>query len=116
MSDRALRVAESVRRELTELVREVRDPRVQGATLLTVTHVRVSDDLGVARVQISVIGDDPKGVIAGLERARGFLQREIGKRMHAKKIPELRFVLDDTQEKAGKVEELLREIHEQEKK
>src|SRR5262245_44902766 len=110
MSDRPARIAETIRRELAELIREVRDPRVQGATLLTITRVRVSDDLGVARVLVSVVGDDPKGVVAGLERAKGFLQGQIGRRMRAKKVPELRFVLDDTEERAGRVEALLDEI------
>jgi ribosome-binding factor A len=97
-------------RDLGELLREVKDPRVQGATLITVTHVKVSDDLSTARVMVSVIADDRGGVMKGLSKAAGFLQGRIGKRMAAKKVPELRFVLDDTEERAGRVDQILREI------
>src|SRR5947209_15382432 len=113
MGDRAIRFAESVRMELAELLPAVKDPRVSDAGLLTITHVRVSDDLSVARVQVAVHGADEeklKGVLKGLASAAGWLKREIGRRLRAKKVPELRFHLDDTDDKAGRVEELLRQI------
>ncbi|HZS39010.1 MAG TPA: 30S ribosome-binding factor RbfA [Polyangia bacterium] len=113
MSDRAIRFAESVRMELAALLPSVKDPRVSDAGLLTVTHVRVSDDLSVARVQVAVHGADDeqqRAVLKGLGSAAGWLKREIGRRLRAKKVPELRFHLDDTDDKAGRVEQLLREI------
>ena len=115
MGQRAERFANSIQRELVELIRDVKDPRVQSATLVTVTHVRVSDDFGVANVKISVIpgegsGFEAKQVVWGLRRAAGFLHNEVGRRLHAKKIPELRFFLDETEERAGKIDELLREV------
>ena len=84
---RAERVARSVQEELTGLLREVKDPRVADAGLLTVTHVRVSDDLGVARVQVAVRRFDGQPatdeqiatVLAGLNHAAPFLRRQIGK-------------------------------------
>ena len=63
MSQRTERFAHSIQHELVELMRDVKDARVQAATLVTVTHVRVSDDFGVASVQVSVI------VPEGSERA-----------------------------------------------
>jgi ribosome-binding factor A len=113
MGDRAVRFAESVRMELAELLPQVKDPRVSGAGLLTVTHVRVSDDLSVARVQVSLHGADEehqRAMLKGLGSAAGWLKRELGRRLRAKKLPELRFHLDDTDDKAGRVEELLRQI------
>jgi len=113
MGDRAVRFAESVRMELAELLPTVKAPRVSDAGLLTITHVRVSDDLSVARVQIAVHGADAekqKGVIKGLTSASGWLKREIGRRLRAKKVPELRFHVDETDDKADRVEQLLREI------
>ncbi len=113
MSDRAVRVAESVRMELAELLPQVKDPRVADAGLLTVTHVRVSDDLSIARVQVALHGaDDAKtrAMLKGLQSAAGWLKREVGRRLRAKKVPELRFHLDETDERAGRVDELLRQI------
>ena len=113
MSDRAIRVAESVRMEVAELIREVKDPRVTAAGMLTVTHVRVSDDLSVARVLLAVhdASDAQKrDLLKGLERAHGYLQRELGRRLRAKKVPQLRFHVDETDARADRVEELLREI------
>jgi ribosome-binding factor A len=108
---RAERLGLQIQRELAELVREVKDPRVQEATLLTVTKVHLSDDLGVARVLVSVIGEDAEGVVKGLARAKGFLQGQLGKRLRTKKAPELRFALDTTEERAGRIDAILREIH-----
>ncbi|MSP62875.1 MAG: 30S ribosome-binding factor RbfA [Myxococcales bacterium] len=108
---RAVRIAGEIQRELSDLIRAVRDPRVQAATLVTIAHVGVSDDLGVARVHVSVIGEDPEGVLKGLERAKGFLQNGIGRALHSKRIPELRFVLDGTEAKVDRIDEILREIH-----
>jgi ribosome-binding factor A len=108
---RAERLGLQIQRELAELLREVKDPRVQEATLLTVTKVHLSDDLGVARVLVSVIGEDPEGVVKGLARAKGFLQGRLGKRLRTKKAPELRFALDTTEERAGRIDAILREIH-----
>lgn len=110
MSQRAERFAHLLQRELMELLREIRDPRVQGATLLTVTHVRVSDDLGVARVMVSIIDADPLTVLRAVGRSQRFLHGQLARRLHAKKVPELRFYLDETEERAGHIDELLREV------
>jgi ribosome-binding factor A len=115
---RAERVARSVQEELTGLLREVKDPRVADAGLLTVTHVRVSDDLGVARVQIALRrfdgqlanAEQTETVLDGLNHAAPFLRRQIGKALRAKKVPELRFHFDEVGDKAARVEELLAEI------
>jgi ribosome-binding factor A len=110
MSQRAERVAHLLQRELNELLREIRDPRVQEATLITITHVHVSDDLGVAKVMVSVVAADRTEVIRGIGRTQRFLQSQLLRRLRARKIPELRFYLDDTEERAGRIDELLREI------
>lgn len=115
MSQRADRVARLVQRELGDILSsEVKDPRVTDAGLLTVTHVRVSDDLSVARVFVTVHGADEvrlEAALKGLASAAPHMRRSLGRRLEAKRIPELRFQLDDTEERAGRVEELLREIH-----
>jgi ribosome-binding factor A len=120
MSQRVERVALQIRRELGELLpRAVKDPRVQAAGLVTVTQVHVSPDLTVARVMVSVMGQQPgeagqaMQVLRGLRQAAGFLRGELGRRLHTRRAPELRFQLDDMVDRVDRVESLLREIHAQ---
>lgn len=92
---RSTRVAEQIRRELSELVRHgVKDPRVQGATI---TEVEVSRDISYARVYFSQLEDSPeqiKETETALKRAAGFLRRELAGIMRLRHVPELRFVYD----------------------
>ncbi|HEX2568722.1 MAG TPA: 30S ribosome-binding factor RbfA [Polyangia bacterium] len=118
MSQRVERVALQIRRELGELLpRAVKDPRVQAAGLVTVTQVHVSPDLAVARVMVSVMTQEPGDpgqatqVLRGLRQAAGFLRGELGRRLHTRRAPELRFQLDDMVDRVDRVESLLREIH-----
>jgi len=92
---RSTRVAEQLRRELGELLRSaVKDPRAQGATL---TDVEVSKDISHARVYFSQLDDTPEQVKeteAALNRAAGYLRRELGQVMRMRHVPELKFVHD----------------------
>lgn len=110
MGQRADRVGHLLQRELSELVRELKDPRVQAATLVTLTAVRVSDDMSVARVMVSVIDPEPRRVIAAIGRAQGHLHGQLARRLQMKKLPELRFQLDDTEERASHIDQLLRQV------
>src|SRR4029078_5233520 len=98
-AERARRVADLLRELVSELIaREVQDPRVRG---VLITDVRVSPDLHQARLYFSVLtGGAPEraSAAAWLERARGFLRREIGKRVRLRVTPELHFVADGTAE------------------
>ena len=98
---------------LAELLeRRVRDPRVEG---VSVTTVEVSRDLSVAKVFYSVLGDEEARRVAqrGLENVSGFLRREAGRRLRLRSTPELRFLFDASLERGARLEELLREIREQ---
>ena len=110
MGQRADRVGHLLQQELSELLRELKDPRVQAATMVGVTHVRVSDDLGVARVLLSVIDPEPLKVMRAIGRAQKFLHGQLLRRLSAKKIPELRFFLDDTDARASSIDAILREV------
>ena len=105
---RALRVGEQIRRELAEEIRKLKDPRIG---MVTITDVEVSKDLAVARVYYSVLGEGD--VIAstqkGLDRAAGFLRRELGHAMRLRVIPELRFHYDDTELKGNRIDRLIDE-------
>ena len=109
---RAVRVAERIQRELSDLVlKKLNDPRIG---FVTFTEVRVSDDLRNATVFVSVFGDDKKkkDSMEGLNSALPFLQKEVFKRLDIKVSPRLYFRLDDTLDKASKIEALLKSLKE----
>ena len=110
MSQRADRVGHLIQQELVEILRSLKNPRLDKATLITVTHVRVSDDLGVAWVTVSIIDEKPQEVLKVIGRAQKYVQGQLLRRLSAKKIPELRFALDDTEVRAGHIDELLKAV------
>ena len=92
------------------LLTEIKDPRVSG---VTVSDVRVTRDLSYADVYVGVdASGDRAAALEGLERAAGFIRRELGRRLHLRKIPEFRFEADETLSHASRIEELLRQVHE----
>lgn len=108
-SRRIERFNEQLKREITVLVREeVRDPRIG---TITVTAVEVSADLSVARVYVSVMGDEAakEESLEGLRAAAPFIRTELGRRLRVRRVPELRFELDRSLEYALKIERLLHE-------
>ncbi|HEU4560305.1 MAG TPA: 30S ribosome-binding factor RbfA [Longimicrobium sp.] len=103
------RLNEQLRQEIILLLRdEVRDPRV---ALATVTAVQTSPELDHAKVYFTSLGDDEerKEVQAGLRSAAAFLRRELGKRLHIRRVPELHFTVDRVIEEAQRIERLLHE-------
>jgi ribosome-binding factor A len=103
-------VAETVRQVVTDaLLREIRDPRVG---LVTVTGVRVSGDLSVARVAVAVPGEeaDRERGLEGLQSAAGFLRSRCAKALTTRIVPELRFELDRGIEHAARINQLLAEV------
>lgn len=109
------RLEDQVHFLLSTLVqREVRDPELGFATL---TAVRLSADRGVARVYFTVLpapgvaqADQDAKTLSALQRASGFLRTELGKRLHMKRAPELRFFQDASVSEGNKMESLFAEI------
>jgi ribosome-binding factor A len=104
---RSTRVADQMQRELAGMIgRVLEDPRVG---LLTVTEVRLNKDLSHAKVFVSSIGGSltPDELVAALQHAAGFIRHGIGQAMKLRIIPELRFIYDDTQERAARLEDLI---------
>jgi ribosome-binding factor A len=101
------RVDEAVREVLSDAVQDVKDPRVG---FVTVTDVKTSPDLRHARVYVSVLGDESAKAasIAGLSSAHGFLQRRVAAQLRMKNTPTLQFMLDETAERAMRLEEIVR--------
>lgn len=108
---RRQRVAEALRDEISALLRrEIRDPRVGFVTL---TGVEVSPDLTHGKVFVSVLGPEEARAASldALNRAAGYLQRQVFRRLRLKKAITLLFVADEAVASGTRVEELLQEIH-----
>lgn len=112
-SHRSGRINEDVKRELTDILRTVKDPRVSG--MLTVVRAEVSNDLSYATVRISAMEglDKAKESVKGLTAAAGYIRRELGQRLKLRKIPELRFVADDSIEYSAGIARILKELEPQ---
>lgn len=108
-------MADQLRAEITQLLaREVHDP---GIGFLTVTHVKVTPDLQVARVYYTTLGDVKarRDSQRALQRASPFLRRHIARRLRLKRVPELEFFFDEAVERGDRVEQILQEISAQRK-
>ena len=90
------RVSEDIRREIASIMRELKDPRIQG--MLTVVNVEVSSDASFAKVYVSSMSgiEDAKEACKGLTSATGLIRREVGSKLHLRKTPELKFIADDS--------------------
>ena len=111
---RADRVADLVKQQIAEILRrEVHDPRIAN---ITVTDVRLTDDLRSARIYVVELGKDRMSddVGQGLSKARGFVRRELGKRLQLRYVPELSFFYDSSFEYGSKIDRLLKEIRKDE--
>jgi ribosome-binding factor A len=112
---RADRVADLIKAELSDiLLRQIRDPRIR---LLTITDVKMSDDLRSAKIYFVQMGKDKLDaeLQAGLEKAKGFLKRELGKRLNLRYMPDVFFFYDRSFEYGSRIDRLLMEIHEKDK-
>lgn len=110
MSKRLARINEQLKREISQVLRrEVRDPRVG---VVTVSAVDVAADLAVADVYIRMLGSDEEVArsLEGLEAAAPFVRRELGKVLHLRQIPELRFREDRSLEHARRIDEILSRV------
>ena len=110
VTKRLARLNEQLKREVSELVlRKVRDPRVG---LVTITSVAVAGDLGSARVYVRTQdpNDELNESLAGLEAAAPFLRRELGRSLHLRRVPELRFQQDHSLDQARRIEEILSDV------
>lgn len=111
---RSTRVAELLKQILSETIsREMRDPAVQ---LVTITKVKISDDLKDAKVYFSKMGtsQEREAALAGLNRAQSFLRSAIARQAGLRVVPTLIFYYDDTLDYVANIEQLLREAQRKE--
>lgn len=104
------RMAEDLKRVIADIIRELKDSRV--STLLSVIKIALSSDGSYAKVYVSDIrgSEESKEGVKGLESATGYIKREISNRMHLRKCPELKFVIDDSLEYSANINRILEEI------
>lgn len=107
-------MADLIKMEIADLLlKSVRDPRIGS---VTITGVKVTDDLRTARIFFVEMGKDTcsKEVLTGLEKAKGFLRRELSRRLQLRHVPELLFTYDPSFAYGNRIESLLMEIHREE--
>ena len=109
-NNRINKINEEVRRELSSVIRELKDSRIPMMT--SVVKVDVTNDLRYAKAYISIMGNDEekKDAIKGLTAAAGFIRREIGSRIKLRCVPEFSFVIDTTIEYGAHINKLLNDI------
>jgi ribosome-binding factor A len=102
------RITSDIRLTLSSLLREIKDPRV--SRLLSIVKVDVSGDLSYATVYVSAIEGSEKTAesVKALKNAAGFLRRELGSRLKLRKVPELRFVADDSIEQSANISRIIK--------
>ncbi len=104
------RISEEIKKHLSDIIRELKDPRIPLMT--SVVSVSVTKDLKYAKAYISVMGDDEtkKEAIKGLKSAAGFIRREIGNRVLLRALPQFNFELDNSIEHGAHINELLQSV------
>ena len=109
-SNRIGRINEEIQRELSALIRTVKDPRVSQAGMVSVTAVETTPDLKYAKIYVSVLDKENSAqVFKGLKSASGYLRRELGQALKLRNTPELQFERDDSIDKGTHILNLLRD-------
>ncbi len=107
---RSERVADILREEIAQIVGyEMEDPRL---TMVTVTEVRLSDNMRAARVYVTVAGNEEehKSALAALRHATPYVRKKLGLSLNLPRTPEIHFVLDKIEEEGARVDQLLEKI------
>lgn len=104
------RINSDLQRELSDLVREIKDPRV--SDLLSIVKVDVSGDLSVAKIYVSAINgpEETAKSVTGLKSAAGYIRRELSHRLSLRKMPELIFIADDSIVRSAHIADILNKL------
>ena len=101
------RINEEIQRELSDLLRELKDPRVH-KTMLSITRVETTPDLRYAKIYVSLLDKEyTKETLAGLKSSAGYLRRELGRSLQLRYTPELQWQADDSITHGAHILELL---------
>lgn len=104
------RMAEDIKRELTAILRELKDPRID--KLLTIVRADLSGDMSVCKVYVSSLGgmERTNESVQGLKSASGFIRRELFHRLQMRKSPEFTFIADNSIERGAEISRKLNDI------
>lgn len=110
-SHRMGRTTEDIRRELTAIFRELKDPRVQQG-LISIVRVEVTNDLSHSTVYVSAMQglEQANTAVAGMKSASGFIRRELGRRLKLRHVPELHFLATDSIEYSANISKILNDL------
>ena len=103
------RINDEVQKELSLIVRDIKDPRVSGS-MVCITGAEVTPDLKYAKVYYSALGGDKKEVGKGLKAASGYIRRRIAEALNLRVTPEFTFYLDESIEHGARIAEILNTI------
>lgn len=104
------RMAEDIKREMTAILRDLKDPRID--KMLTVVRADLSGDMSVCKIYVSSLGGMEKTnqSVEGLKSASGFIRRELFHRIQMRKSPELTFIADNSIERGAEISKKLNDI------
>lgn len=103
------RINDEVQKQLSLIVRDIKDPRVSGA-MICITGTEVTPDLKYAKVSYSVLGGDKKEVAKGLRAASGYIRRRVAQELNLRVTPEFSFHLDGSIEHGARIASILSTI------
>lgn len=111
MTVKAEKIVGIIQKEVSEIIQfELKDPKIG---FITITDVTVTNDLSIAKVYVSFLGQKAReeAGMKALDRSKGFIRSALAKRMTLRKVPELQFKIDDSLEKGNKIERIIHEIN-----
>ena len=110
-SNRLARTNDDIQRVMSDLLREVKDPRIQQG-MISVTRVETTGDLKFCKIWVSVYGlSNAKEFYKGIKSASGWLRRELGSRLKLRNVPELTFTLDDSIEYGAHINNIINSLN-----
>ncbi len=104
------RIGEQIKKEISQIIQyELKDPRIG---FVTITGVEVTGDLSIAKIYISIMGteEELQKTLLAIEKAKGFLRTEIGKRVRLRHTPELIFKVDESIAYGNKIDKILHDL------
>lgn len=113
---RYTRINEEVKKAISEIVREMKDPRISSMT--TIMSAEVTNDLKQAKVRVSVYDPDDavrEASVAALNKAAGFIRHELGRRIDIRALPQLKFILDNSIEYSVHIAKILNDLNKDKK-
>lgn len=110
------RTTEDIRREVSAILRELKDPRVSGC-MLSVVRVEVTNDLSYCTVYVSAMEgmETAENAVKGLKSAAGYVRRELGNRLKLRHVPEMIFKATDSIEYSANISRILHDLENEKK-